>query len=115
MVVIHKVIFSGPNIARNVGDMLFINFIGPEPKNLFNVMMVDIITVFLEAVLLQCRWDSSTLRIITALPLPVAETLIPVEDDPIILLNRLGQPRDGNMESNSNETVGTARLPPGVV
>lgn len=80
--------------------MLFINFIGPEPKSLLNVVIVDIIIILLETTVLQCRWDSSALRTITALPVPISDPLIPVDDDPIVFLNRLNERSDDNDEND---------------
>lgn len=77
--------------------MLFINFIGPEPKSLINVLIADFIIIILETTFLQCRWDSS-FRIITALPVPISDPLIPVDDDPIVFLNRLNERSDDNNE-----------------
>lgn len=102
--VFHIFLFSSLNTEDSVGDMLFINFIGPEPKSLLNVVIVDIIIVVLETTILQCRWDSSSLRIISALPVPPSDPLIRVDDDPIIFLNRLNERSDDDNDNDVDST-----------
>ena len=58
-----------------VGDMLFINFIGPEPRGFAKIVTVDSIILILEALLLQCKWPSLTFRLLSVLPLPASEQL----------------------------------------
>lgn len=85
ILLIHKLLFSGPNISRNLGEMLFINFIGTEPKSLFKVLFVDVVTMTIQAILLQCRWDPVSIRILSDFPVPASEPLIPLEDDPFVI------------------------------
>lgn len=71
-------LFTGPDIKGNIGEMLFINFIGPEPKSLAKILTVDLITISLEAILLQSKWEleSFGLHILSALPVPISEPLM---------------------------------------
>eukprot|EP00177_Eucheuma_denticulatum_P001690 GFKZ01003039.1.p2 GENE.GFKZ01003039.1~~GFKZ01003039.1.p2 ORF type:complete len:119 (+),score=17.44 GFKZ01003039.1:666-1022(+) len=74
---IHKMLFSGPNVDQKIGQMLFINFIGPEPKSLAKILAVDILIMALQAMLLQCKWDLEprVFSLLSALPVPVSENL----------------------------------------
>jgi len=76
VILIHKLLFTGPNIAENIGQMLFINFIGPEPKSLAKVLYVDVVIMVFQAILLQCKWDSTGLHVLSALPVPIGESLV---------------------------------------
>lgn len=77
---IHKMMFIASD--RSFGEMLFINFIGPEPKSLFKTLYIDFITIVLQTILLQCKWDILALRIISALPVPACQPLVPISEDP---------------------------------
>lgn len=64
--------------------MLFINFIGPEPKSLAKTLYIDVVTIILQTLLLQCKWNVLSFRILSALPVPASEPLVPVLQDPQI-------------------------------
>ncbi len=51
--------------------MLFINFIGPEPKAAYKVVFLDSLIITLQALLLQCRAEASDRILLTRLPVPV--------------------------------------------
>lgn len=74
VLILHHVNFSYSK-EPPVGDMLFINFIGPEPRGFAKIVTVDSIIVILEALLLQCKWPSLTFRLLSVLPLPASEQL----------------------------------------
>lgn len=79
VLLIHKMLFSGPGITNNIGDMLFINFIGPEPKSLTKILAVDVVIMTLQAMLLQSKWEWESsflnLQLVSALPVPISESL----------------------------------------
>lgn len=68
--------------AASIGDMLFINFIGPEPKPLSKIFAVDLIILCLQATLLQCKSDTVPLSPLTVLPVPITDPLQPPESPP---------------------------------
>lgn len=70
-------LFTGPDVESNIGHMLFINFVGPEPKSLAKVLSVDAIIVTSQALLLQCKsdWGTQSFHLLTALPIPISENL----------------------------------------
>ena len=72
VLVIHNVLFGDPS---QINEMLFINFIGPEPKSLVKLIAVDILVILLQAMLLQVRWESAVLKPISILPVPVSQSL----------------------------------------
>lgn len=51
--------------------MLFINFIGPEPKAAYKVVFLDSLIISLQILLLQCRAEHSDRILLTSLPVPV--------------------------------------------
>lgn len=106
VLLIHKFFFTGPNISQNLGDMLFINFIGEEPKSLFKVLFVDFITIILQALILQCRWDPSSIYLLSALPVPASAELIPIDEDPNIA--RPTEPATEEEHQNSTEDISIA-------
>lgn len=63
--------------------MLFINFIGLEPKSVFKVLFLDTLIILLEALLLQCRAERSECMFLTSSPIPVtpASTRLPGNDE----------------------------------
>lgn len=79
VLLIHKMLFSGPGIATNIGAMLFINFIGPEPKSLTKILAVDVVIMTLQAMLLQSKWEWEgnflNLQLVSVLPVPISESL----------------------------------------
>lgn len=76
IILIHNLIFSSRH--ETMSEMLFINFIGPEPKSLTKVLTVDVIVMLLQAVLLQCKWDATSFRALSALPVPASDSLEPL-------------------------------------
>lgn len=52
------------------GRMLFINFIGPEPKSPFKIIFLDALIIILEVLIVQCRLDSADRMILTMAPVP---------------------------------------------
>lgn len=86
VLLIHEMLFTGKGASGNIGEMLFINFIGPEPKSLAKTLTVDCIIITLQVMLLQCKWDLENLGlyILSALPVPISDTLVPVQstDEP---------------------------------
>lgn len=62
--------------------MLFINFIGNEPKSLWKVLFVDFITIVLQALILQYRWDPAAFPLLSALPVPMSDPLVRISEDP---------------------------------
>lgn len=79
VLLIHKMLFSGSGIASNIGNMLFINFIGPEPKSLAKVLAADVIIMTLQAMLLQSKWEWEGnvlyFHLVSVLPVPISESL----------------------------------------
>lgn len=65
VVLIHATMF-----ARDIGAMLFINFIGPEPKSLAKILYVDALIMVLQSILLQCKWDTTDLQLLSSPPMP---------------------------------------------
>lgn len=65
------------------GRMLFINFIGVEPKSVFKVFFLDTLIILLELLLLQCRAERSECMFLTSSPMPVtsAFTRLPGQDE----------------------------------
>lgn len=53
--------------------MLFINFIGPEPRSAAKIIFLDVLIVTLETLLFQCRLDPADRVILTMAPVPVAQ------------------------------------------
>lgn len=88
--------------------MLFINFIGPEPKTLTKVLVVDLITIVLQAFILQCRWDPYSIHLISAFPLPVADTLIAVDDDPFLSRPSNQHPTQNQTDPDQHQQQGQA-------
>lgn len=68
VVLIHvAMLLQNEQLAR----MLFINFIGPEPKAAYKVVFLDSLIITLQALLLQCRAEPSDRMLLTRLPFPV--------------------------------------------
>lgn len=77
VLLVHKMLFTGSNVESNIGHMLFINFVGSEPKSLLKTLSVDAIIVISQALLLQCKCDleAQSFHLLTALPVPNSENL----------------------------------------
>lgn len=101
VVLVHKILFSGPDMMANIGKMLFINFIGTEPKSLLKVVVIDFITIFLQAVILQIRWNPVAIRIISALPVPISDDFIPIAEDPSVTRAPSESPSPPPQQQNS--------------
>lgn len=84
VLLIHKLLFTGQNKSEDPDEMLFINFIGIEPKNLIKVVLVDFITITLQVVILQCKGDPTSIRFLSALPVPASIDLVHIDEDPNI-------------------------------
>ncbi len=74
-------------IAQNEapGRMLFINFIGPEPKSTAKIVFLDILIILIQSILMQCRLDPAERVFLTTAPVPVqrAPTRIAHEIEPM--------------------------------
>lgn len=69
---IHNFLFVD---GKPIGQMLFINFIGPEPKSFTKLIAIDVLVILLQAMLLQVKWDGASLKPISILPLPISQPL----------------------------------------
>lgn len=71
---------SGPSENVNIGDMLFINFIGPEPKGLNKTLATDAVIMVLQAMLLQSKWEwegnFDSFPFVSVLPVPATDVLL---------------------------------------
>lgn len=66
-----KALFSGPDMISNIGEMLSINLIGTEPKIHFLSVVIDFITIFLQAVIFHISGNPVAIRNISALTAPI--------------------------------------------
>lgn len=103
VLLIHIAVFSSRDFSRHLGEMLFINFIGLEPKSLFKVLSVDFVTIILQGLILQCRWDPSSIYLLSALPVPTSVELLPIEEDPNI--TRPTEPAVEQEQQNNTEGI----------
>lgn len=79
MFIIHIFLFSASDVKMRVGDMLFINFIGPEPKSFIKGMAVDVLIIMHQVLLLQCKCENppQDFQFLSNLPIPVTPTPTP--------------------------------------
>lgn len=75
VVLIHGIMFIR---GEGVGTMLFINFIGPEPKSVAKIVFLDILIILLQAMLLQCKWEGTDIRLVSIAPVPLSRSVPPI-------------------------------------
>lgn len=104
VVLIHSILMGGPSAEVDIGDMLFINFIGPEPKSLNKTLSTDAVIMTLQAMLLQSKWEwegtFNSFPLVSVMPVPVTDS-VPETEPP---------EEDSDSDSDSQYTEYSAHI-----
>lgn len=85
--------------GEDYGRMLFINFIGPEPKSALKIVFLDILIILVQSILMQCRLESSERLFLTKAPVPAQRSAGPGSRE---------RERDGDRERERDDSQNVA-------
>lgn len=60
--------------GEEYGRMLFINFIGPEPKSALKIVFLDVLIILVQSILMQCRLEAGDRLFLTKAPVPTTRS-----------------------------------------
>lgn len=106
MLLIHGAVFA----EGKVGDMLLINFIGPEPHVLAKLFYIDVLTIFLQSILASTAAGDSS--IVTKFPVLVSQEQTSREDAQSSNVDESASSQPtSHPQSESRETVSQLEQP----